>query len=91
MRVEMELRHLPRFRIVDFLVQAGGEITGVLSVTGDGWSAYIEALEPDRVGIVDVSRDRLVIQGDARAVERVYAFMQLRADRHKLKKRGQTG
>lgn len=78
MRVEMIIRAWPRFRIVNFLVEAGGEVTESLSVVGDRWSAYLEALEPHRVGIVDVPRDRLVIEGDARAVERVHAFMRQR-------------
>lgn len=78
MRVEIELRILPRFRVMDYLVQAGGAITESLCVKGDGWSASIEALEPDRIGIVAIPRDRLVIEGDERAVERVRAFMQLK-------------
>lgn len=81
MRVEMELRHLPRFRVMNYLVEVGGEITEALAVTGKDWSAWLETLEPDRVGIVNVPRDRLVIQGDERAVERVHAFMRLRCQR----------
>ncbi len=76
MRVEIELRVLPRFRVMDYLVQVGGEITEMLCVTGNGWTAFIEAMEPDRVGIVDVPRDRLVIEGEEHAVERVSSFMQ---------------
>ncbi len=75
MRVEIELRALPRFRIMDYLVQVGGEVSEALEVQGKGWSATIEALEPDQVGIVSIPRDRLVIEGDERAVERVYSFM----------------
>ena len=77
-RVEIELRILPRFRVMDYLIQAGGTPTEALCVAGDGWSACIEALEPDPFGLVDVPRDRLVIEGDERAVERVRAFMQLK-------------
>jgi hypothetical protein len=76
MRVEIELRTLPRFRVMDYLAQVGGTITETLCVEGKGWSACIEALEPDQVGIVSVPRDRLVIEGDnAAAVERVHTFM----------------
>ncbi|NLF77782.1 MAG: hypothetical protein GX573_18980 [Chloroflexi bacterium] len=78
MRVEIELRILPRFRVMDYLIQAGGTPTEALCVAGEGWSACIEALEPDPFGLVDVPRDRLVIEGDERAVERVRAFMQLK-------------
>jgi len=75
MRVEIELRTLPRFRVMDYLAQVGGETTEMLTVRGRGWTASIEALEPHRVGIVDIPRDRLVIEGDERAVERVASFM----------------
>lgn len=75
MRVEFELRHFPRFMVVDWLVQVGGCETEALCVSGDGWIAYLEALEPEMVGIVEVDRDRLVIDGDAHEVERVRAFV----------------
>ena len=79
----MELRNWPRFRVINFLVEAGGQVEEALSVTGDRWTASLEALEPDQVGIVKVPRDRLVIQGEARAVERVHAFMRRRTARGK--------
>jgi hypothetical protein len=82
MRVEMVLRAWPRFRVVNFLVEAGGEVTESLSVVGDRWSAYLEALEPDPVGIVNVPRDRLVIEGEEQAVERIHAFMRHKTRRH---------
>lgn len=89
-RVELELRLLPRFRVMDYLVQLGGEETGILSVTGPGWQAFIEALEPDQVGIVAIARDRLVIEGDEVAVGRVASFMeqQIRQLRRTLARRG---
>ncbi|NDJ76277.1 MAG: hypothetical protein GYB65_08450 [Chloroflexi bacterium] len=81
MRVEIELRTLPRFRVIDYLVQMGGEVSDILSVQGPDWSATIDAIEPDQVGIVQVPRDRLVIEGDERAVERVAAFITQRVRR----------
>ena len=86
LRVELELRVLPRFRVMDYLVQAGGTATESLCVAGEGWSATIEALEPDPFGIVDVPRDRLVIEGDERAVERVRDFMQLKVQQMRRRK-----
>lgn len=74
-RVEIELRVLPRFRVMDYLEQVGGVQVESLSVRGEGWEAYIEALEPDRVGRAQVPRDRLVIEGEDVAVERVVSFM----------------
>ncbi len=81
MRVTIELRLIPRYRVMDYLVQAGGTPVESLSVAGQGWTATIEALEPDQLGIVQVPRDCLVIEGDEAAVERVRAFMQRQVDR----------
>lgn len=83
MRVTIKVRHVPRFRVMDCLVQAGGTLTDILEVTGDGWTASLEALEPDRLGMVAIPCDRLVIEGDPRQVERVSAFMQ-----HHVTRRG---
>lgn len=90
-RVELELRLLPRFRVMDYLVQMGGEETGILSVSGPGWQAFIEALEPDHLGIVAIARDRLVIEGEEVAVGRVASFMeqQIRQMRRTLARRQQ--
>ena len=81
MRVEIELRYLPRFRVMDYLTQVGGMHDGILSVIGPDWSASIEALEPDYVGIVAVPRDRLVIEGEERSVTHIAAFMQRKVRR----------
>ncbi|GEM_PF-680832 len=74
-RVEIELRVLPRFRVMDYLEQVGGVPTESLSVRGDGWHASIEALEPEAVGRARVPRDLLVIEGQEAAVARVASFM----------------
>ena len=69
------LRILPRFRVMDYLIRRGTPASAVWRATA---GRRIEALEPDPFGLVDVPRDRLVIEGDERAVERVRAFMQLK-------------
>ncbi|MBN1680124.1 MAG: hypothetical protein JW966_07515, partial [Anaerolineae bacterium] len=66
--------------------EAGGEVTESLSVTGTGWTASIEALEPDKVGIVNIPIDRLVIEGDEPAVERVHALIRRRTERRRRTK-----
>lgn len=81
MRITIELRLVPRFRVMDYLVQVGGTPVETFSVVGKGWTATIEALEPDRLGIVPIGRDCLVIEGEEAAVERVRAFMQRQVDR----------
>lgn len=75
MRAELELRNLPHHRLMEYLVEAGGEVVGVFSVRGDGWTAYLKCMDPVQVGTIRVPCDFLVIEGDSEAVERVYAFM----------------
>jgi hypothetical protein len=81
LRVVIELRHVPRYRVMDYLIQAGGTPSGFLEVEGDGWSASLEALEPHYLGTVPIARDRLVLEGEPRHVERVSAFIRLRVGR----------
>ena len=81
MRVEMELRNLPRSRVLDYLAEADGQPAGELAVVGDGWLAALEPMEPAQVGSITVPRDLLVIEGKATAVEPVYAHMRSRTMR----------
>ena len=74
-RVVLELRNQPRYRVMNYLVEAGGTPDDVASVTAPRWAAFIESLEPDTVGIVEIPRDRLVIWGERTEVERVGAFL----------------
>lgn len=66
---------------MEYLAEAGGKPTGELAVSGEGWSAYLEPLEPAVVGTMRIPRDRLVIAGDDLAVERVSAFMRFKTMR----------
>jgi len=75
-RYEMELRNVPRFRVMEYLIEAGGEENGELAVTGDGWKAWLEELEPVKIITMTVRRDMLIIEGDDdAAVDEVHAFM----------------
>lgn len=77
MRFELELRNMRRALVMDFLVQAGGEPTGDLSVNGDGWNARLEGMEPARIGpAITIPRDMLTIEGDdPDVVTPVYDFI----------------
>lgn len=75
MRVEIELRVLPRFRVLNYLEQLGGTLSESATVSGEGWQADIVALEPDAIGQARIPRDQLVITGEDAAVERVASFM----------------
>lgn len=81
MRVEMELCNLPLERLMGYLVEVGGQISGPRTVTAADWSAVLIKMEPAQVGVITVPRDLLVIEGESDIVERVYAQMRRRTMR----------
>lgn len=83
-RVEMELRNLPRFRIMEYLVEAGGVRPDeeALSVEGDGWSARLEEMEPVQIITMSIRRDMLIIEAeDEETLKPVYDFMRYKTMR----------
>jgi hypothetical protein len=81
LRVELELRNLPRARVLEYLAEAKGQPAGELAVRGDGWLAWLEPMEPAQVGSIAIPCDLLVIVGKAAAVEPVQALMRSRTMR----------
>lgn len=77
-RVEMELRNLPRFRIMEYLVEAGGirPDEEALNVVGEGWSARLEEMEPAKIITMIVRRDMLIIEAqDEITLKPIHDFM----------------
>lgn len=82
MRVEMELRNLPRFRIMEYLQELGGTPTGELAVEGEGWRAWLEEMEPAVIVTLTVRRDMLILESeDQETLDRVHAFMRYKTMR----------
>ena len=81
MRVELELRNLPRARVLEYLAETDGRPDGELAMRGDGWMAWLVPMEPAQVGSITVPRDLLVIEGTDGAVELVHALMRARTMR----------
>lgn len=77
MRAELELRNVPRFRVLQYLVEGGGRPTGELTVIGEGWSAELIELEPVVItNVIHIPRDLLVLEGiDEQEFERIVSFM----------------
>lgn len=75
-RYDMELRNVPRFRVLEYLIEAGGTQTDDLSVQGEHWHARLHELAPVKLTVMSIRRDMLVIQGtDESVVDEVYRFM----------------
>jgi hypothetical protein len=82
MRYELELRNVPRFRVMEYLTEIGGTPTAELAVEGDGWWAELVEMEPVRITVMEIRRDMLVIEGnDAESVEKVRNFMRMKTMR----------
>ncbi|MEO1290913.1 MAG: hypothetical protein AAFV93_24520 [Chloroflexota bacterium] len=76
MRYELELRNVPRNRVIEYLLEVGGADDGELAVRGAGWRAWLEELEPVQIITMTVRRDMLIIEGDDdKQVDEVHNFM----------------
>lgn len=76
MRYELELRNVPRFRVMEYLQEAGGTPSTELAVEGDGWAAELIELEPVKITVMSIRRDLLVIEGeDEAATKAVHDYM----------------
>ena len=81
MHVTLELRNLPRNRVLAYLREAGGRDVALQRVQGDGWTASLESMAAAQVGALTIPRAQLVIAGDAGAVRRIAAFMRYKTMR----------
>jgi hypothetical protein len=82
MRVEMELRNLKLFRLMEYLVEAGGETVSERSVQGQGWRAEIVPQPPVQLKLMTIPCDILVIEGeDEAAVDQAVRFMRFKTMR----------
>lgn len=75
MRVELELRNMPRQRIMEYLAEAGAIATGERTARAASWTAELIELAPAKLGVMVIPRDVLVIEGEATAVRQVETFM----------------
>lgn len=83
-RFELDLRNLPRERILGYLVEAGGvraQPPDLLRVDGPGWAAWLEPQPTIYLSIIRIERDLLIIDGENEAAARVHAFMRLKTMR----------
>jgi hypothetical protein len=75
-RVEMELRNLNREYIMNYLREIGGEEVGELRVQGNGWTAWLEEMEPAVIITMRVRRDMLTIESEHQeTLDHVHTFM----------------
>ena len=82
-RYEMELRNLPRHRILEYLGEIGGHPhpDQALRMDGEGWSAWLEELPPAVITVMTIRRDMLIIQGRDDAAGPVHDHMRQRTMR----------
>lgn len=74
-RVEYELRNIPRHRMREYWIEAGGTLTDDLSAEGAGWKIRLEPMQPAVVGPLEIRRDKLIIEGEQGAVQKMADFM----------------
>lgn len=82
-RYEMELRNVPRFRVMQYLEEIGGQrpTPDALRAEGDGWAAWLEEMPPVQITVMSIRRDMLIIEGSDPETEPIYNHMRQRTMR----------
>jgi hypothetical protein len=75
MRVELDIRNVPTQRIWEYVALAGGVWDGEERGIGVGWTIERVVREPVRIGVMNIPRDSLVIEGDTDAVDQAVSFL----------------
>lgn len=60
--IDQEIRGIPHFLILDYLVELGGEKVGEDTVKGIGWTARVTRMEPFRLFSLSVGQNRLELE-----------------------------
>lgn len=64
-----EIRGIPYFLLKEYLLELGGALVGEDLVRGEGWSVWLERMEPFRLGSLEVGQSRLMIELEAGVAE----------------------
>lgn len=62
-KVERIIHGLPQWLLQEYLQSLGGQV-GEKNIRGQGWEAWIEKIDPYRIGSLSVGRLKLVIEGE---------------------------
>ncbi len=72
---------IPLWLLREYLEELGGEADGENRVVGNGWTASIAKLEPNRVGSLLVGRVQLELEGDPDAIARLKPGLEMKTMR----------
>ncbi len=71
MRIECAVHGVPLWLLQEYLHALGGEISEG-TIRGAGWQAWLEKIEPYRIGSLSVGRVQLILEGEAAVVEPLF-------------------
>jgi hypothetical protein len=60
--VVREMRGIPYFLLKEYLQELGGALMEENLIRGEGWSVYMERMEPFRLGSLEVGQTRLTME-----------------------------
>jgi hypothetical protein len=81
-KIVREIRGIPFFLLVEYLEEMGGTLIGEGHLQGLGWEAYLERIEPFRIGSLEVGQSRLEVEIEDQLVDdflKVFSQKTLRA------------
>jgi hypothetical protein len=65
------IKCIPKWLLAEYMEEIGGKSDGDGRVTGDGWVAQFEQIEPYRIGSLCVGQVRMTIEGEPEAIDQL--------------------
>ena len=63
-QIEREVRGIPLWMILEYLVELGGRAVGKDAAESDTWTAKLRQIEDFKIGSLEIGQVLLTIQGD---------------------------
>ena len=73
-----EIRSVPLWLVREYLEELDGRASDETHVTGDGWQATLEKMEPVPLGSLRIGRVSLVLEGEAQVIESLWAKLEMK-------------
>jgi len=70
------IKCIPKWLLAEYLEEIGGQSDGDSRVTGDGWVANLEQIEPFQVGSLCIGQVQMSIDGEPQAIDQLLVLLE---------------
>ncbi len=70
------IKCIPKWLLVEYLEEIGGQSDGESQVSGEGWLVHIEQIDPFQIGSLCVGQVQLTFQGEPQAFDHLMILLE---------------